>query len=54
MVIIIMVIITTNNISREDKCDCKTKNKCPMNGLCNLEKVECQGIIFTKENVKST
>ena len=25
-----------------------------MNGFCNLENVEYQGIIFTKENVKST
>ena len=32
----------------------KQKNKCPMNGLCNLENVVYQGIIFPKENVKST
>ena len=37
-----------NNTSRETECNCKTKNKCPMNGLCNLENVVDQGIIFPK------
>ena len=32
----------------------KIKDMCPMNGLCNLEKVVYKGIIFPKENVKST
>ena len=28
--------------------------KCPMNGLCSLENVAYQEIIFPKENVKTT
>ena len=39
-----------NNTSRENKCNCKTKNKYPVNGLCNLENIVYQGIIFPKEN----
>ena len=46
--------ININNTSRENECTCKTKNKCPMNGLCNLENVDYKEIIFPKENVKST
>ena len=41
-----------NNNRKENECNCKTRMNCPMNGLCNLDKVEYQGIIYTKENVK--
>ena len=43
-----------HDTSRENKQNCKTRNKCPMNGLCNLENVVYQGSIFPKENVKIT
>ena len=43
-----------DNTSRENECNCKTKNKCPMNGLYNLENVVYQGIIFPKEKVQKT
>ena len=46
--------ININNTSRENECNCKTKNKYLMNGLFNLENVVYQGIIFPKETVKST
>ena len=46
--------ININNTCRENEYNCKTKNKCPMNGLYNLENVVYQGIIFPKENIKST
>ena len=38
---------TTNN---SDKCG--RGNVCPINGLCNLDNVVYQGIIYPKENVK--
>ena len=41
--------ININNTSRENECISKTKNKCLMNSLFNLENVVYQGIIFTKE-----
>ena len=46
--------IIINNTSRENECNCKTKIKCLINALCNLENVVYQRIIFPKENVKST
>ena len=42
-----------NNTSWENEWNCKTKIKCPMNGLCNLENAVYQGIIFPKENIKN-
>ena len=41
-----------NNNSKQNECNCKTRKNCPMNGLCNLENVVYQGIIYPKENVK--
>ena len=43
-----------NNTSRHNECNCKTRNKCPMNELCNSENIVYQGIIYPKENVKNT
>ena len=41
-----------NNKSKQHECNCKTRINCPMNGLCNLDNVVYQGIIYPKENVK--
>ena len=41
-------------MSKQNECSCKTRNKCSMNGLYNLENVVYQGIIYPKENVKNT
>ena len=41
-----------NNDSKQNDCYCKTRMNCPMNGLCNLDNVVYQGIIYPKENVK--
>ena len=41
------------NASKENDCNCKIKINCPMKGLCNLENVVYQGIIFPKENIKN-
>ena len=32
-------------------CNCKTRNDCPMNGLCNFDNVVYQGIICPKEDI---
>ena len=42
---------TNNNNSKQNECNCKTRNNCPMNGLCNLNNVVYQGIIYSKENI---
>ena len=39
-----------NNNCKQNECNCKTRNNCPMNGLCNLNNVVYQGIIYPKEN----
>ena len=41
-----------NDNSKQNECNCKTRKNCPMNGLCNLDNVVYQGIIYPKENVK--
>ena len=41
-----------NNNSKQNECNCKTWMNCPMNGLCNLDNVVSQGIIYPKEIVK--
>ena len=41
-----------NNNSKQNVCNCKTQNNGPMNGLCNLDNVVYQGIIYPKENIK--
>ena len=43
---------TNNNNSKQNECNCKIRMNCPMNGLCNLDNVIYQGIIYPKENVK--
>ena len=35
-----------------NNCNCKTKINCPMNGLCNLNKIVYKATIFPKENIK--
>ena len=40
-----------NNNSKQNECNCKTQNDCPMNGLCNLNNVVYQSIIYPKENI---
>ena len=37
-----------DNNSKQNECNCKTQNNCPMNGLCNLNNVVYQGIIYPK------
>ena len=60
IIIVIMIKIIkgmkANNTSRQNEYNCKPppQKKCPMNGLCNLENVVYQGIIYPKENVKDT
>ena len=41
-----------NNNNKENQCNCKIRNNCPMNGSCNLNNVVYQGIIDPKENIK--
>ena len=41
-----------NNNSKQNECNCKTQNNCPMNGLCKVNNVAYQEIIYPKENVK--
>ena len=43
-----------NKKSRHNELNCKSRNRCPMNGLCNSENVVYQGIIYPKENAKNT
>ena len=38
--------------SKQNECNCKTQNNCPMNGLYNLNNVVYQGFIYPKENIK--
>ena len=47
-------IISDNNnyYSKQNECNYKTRMNCPMNGLCNLDNVVYQGIIYPTENVK--
>ena len=40
-----------NNNSKQNECNCKSRNDCPMNGLCNLNNVVYQGIIYPKEDI---
>ena len=40
-----------NNNGIKKECNCKTPNNCPMNGLCNLNNVVYQRIIYPKENI---
>ena len=44
---------TNNNNSEQNKCNCKTRNDCPINGLCNLKNVVYLGIIYPKENINN-
>ena len=41
-----------NNNIKQNECNSKTRHNCPMNGLCNLNNVVYQGIIYPKENIK--
>ena len=38
-----------NNNSKQNECNCKTRMNCPMNGLCNLDNVIYEGIIYQKK-----
>ena len=40
-----------NNNRKQNECNCKTRNNCPTNGLCKLNNVVYQGIIYPKENI---
>ena len=40
-----------NNNNGIKKCNCKSRDNCPMNGLCNLNNVIYQAIIYPKENI---
>ena len=39
-----------NNCIKKE-CNCKSRDNCPMNGLCNLNNVIYQAIIYPKENI---
>ena len=44
--------VSNNNInSKNIKCYCKSRSDCPMNGLCSLDNVVYQAIIYPKENI---
>ena len=44
--------VNNNNInSKKIECNCKSRSDCPMNGLCNLDNVVYQAIIYPKENI---
>ena len=40
-----------NNNCVKKECNCKSRDNCPMNGLCNLNNVIYQAIIYPKENI---
>ena len=40
-----------NNNYLKKECNCKSRDNCPMNGLCNLNNVIYQAIIYPKENI---
>ena len=37
--------------SKQNEYNCKTRNNCPMNGLCNLNNVVYLGMIYPKVNI---
>ena len=39
-----------NNTSKQNECNCETRKKCPINGLCNLENVVYEGT-FTQKTI---
>ena len=41
-----------NNNCIKKECNCKSRDNCPMNGLCNLNNVIYQAIIYPKENIR--
>ena len=44
--------VNNNNInSKKIECNCKSRSDCPMNGLCNLDDVVYQAIIYPKEDI---
>ena len=42
-----------NNTRKENDCYYKIRINCAMKGLCNLENIICQRIIFPKENIRN-
>ena len=40
-----------NNNSKKREYNCKLRSDCPMNGLCNLDNVVYQAIIYPKEDI---
>ena len=44
--------VNNNNINNKKiECNCKSRSDCPMNGLCNLDNVVNQDIIYPKEDI---
>ena len=44
--------VNNNNInSKKIECNCKFQSDCPMNGLCSLDNVVYQAIIYPKEDI---
>ena len=44
--------VNNNNInSKKIECNCKSQSDCPMNGLCSLDNVVYQAIIYPKEDI---
>ena len=44
--------VNNNNInSKKIECNCKSRSDCPMDGLCNLDNVVYQAIIYPKEDI---
>ena len=40
-----------NDNSKKIECNCKSRCDCPMNGLCNLDSLVYQAIIYPKEDI---
>ena len=44
--------VNNNNVnSKKIECNCKSQSDCPMDGLCNLDNVVYQAIIYPKEDI---
>ena len=40
-------------IVKKIECNCKSRSDCPMDGLCNLDNVVYQAIIYPKEDISN-
>ena len=44
--------LNDNNYYYYDNNNCKSKEDCPLGGICNLKKIVYQATIFLKESMK--